>query len=605
MLSERIAALYALLQCNNTDIARHAGCSSGNISKLKSGNRAPGPKSRSVAVFAQGVYGYADYENLLDVLRELCGAPDSTRESVVPALVAWLYGTDNISLPTRRAAVPKSKRARTLLRQSFGRKLDRAMSALELSNGQLASLLSVDDSLVSRWRGGVYAPREDTPLAQRLSSVLLDRAEKTERTAALAALCGAGAAEIDAELLLRWFYEPGEEDGAALAQMLLRSLDAFTPGQALPPAASAPPRIEVSECYLGTDGLRSAVVRFLSDAAREGGRLLLYSDEPMDWMSGDREFFALWASLMMQCVQNGVHIRIIHNLDRSAREMAAAISGWVPLYSSGMIEPYAFRKEHNARFCHTVFLRAGGACIHGFFPAGAGERRRYDYLTDPENLRELEAEYNSMLSSASPFLKTYTAAMGSEFRACCLAQSGERDYLLTAPPVCTMPEELLARMLRRADIPEKRAAEALAVCRQLRERFRETLQNDRVRLLLCPPAEGAGCVNFPLELMDLSLSYTPEEYGEHIAAVRELVETERNFHLTSLPSASFRDIQLVTFRDAVAMLRCREPCAAFVFRNPMLTQSMSDYFDALIEQYAADRPTAARTLESWTHRARG
>jgi hypothetical protein len=68
MLSDRITALFSLLQCSNTEIARFAGCSSGNISKLKTGNRIPKPTSRSIAALAEGVCGYADYENLLPVL---------------------------------------------------------------------------------------------------------------------------------------------------------------------------------------------------------------------------------------------------------------------------------------------------------------------------------------------------------------------------------------------------------------------------------------------------------------------------------------------------------------------------------------------------------
>ena len=92
MVSERVIALFSLLQCNNTQIARFAGCSSGNISKLKTGNREPKPGSRSIAAFAEGVYGYAEDENLLPVLAELCHAPDITREALAPALTAWLFG---------------------------------------------------------------------------------------------------------------------------------------------------------------------------------------------------------------------------------------------------------------------------------------------------------------------------------------------------------------------------------------------------------------------------------------------------------------------------------------------------------------------------------
>ena len=136
MLSERIHTLFALLGCSNTDIARFAGCSSGNISKLKTGNREPKPSSRSIAAFANGVYGYADYENMLSALQELCGCADMTRDSIIPALIAWLYGTGDIVLPAR-AAAPKSKRLRTQRRKSFGDRLDRAVTLLGLSNSQL------------------------------------------------------------------------------------------------------------------------------------------------------------------------------------------------------------------------------------------------------------------------------------------------------------------------------------------------------------------------------------------------------------------------------------------------------------------------------------
>ena len=96
MLSERISTLFTLLGCNNTDVARFAGCSSGNISKLKTGNREPKPTSRSIAAFAEGVYSYADYENMLPVLAELCGAADTGRESLICALIGWLYETEEL-----------------------------------------------------------------------------------------------------------------------------------------------------------------------------------------------------------------------------------------------------------------------------------------------------------------------------------------------------------------------------------------------------------------------------------------------------------------------------------------------------------------------------
>ncbi len=606
MLSERITALFSVLQCSNTDIARHAGCSSGNISKLKTGNRTPKPTSRSIAVFAQGVYSYADYEKMLPVLQELCGARDTTRECLIPALIAWLYETQAAQLPVQEV-IPRSKRAQALRRQSFGEKLDRAMTLLELSNGQLAAMLHIDGSLVSRYRSGIYSPHGNERLSERLAGVLLACAEKKGQRAAFAELCAVGEAELDTGAVAEWLYGAPEEDGTVLAQMLLRSLDDFTPGGGLPAAVPETPPVEVSDCYWRTVGLRSAVVRFLSDAAREGGELLLYSDEPMDWMAGDRDYFALWASLMAACVSRGVKIRIIHNVDRDGQEMVNAIKGWFPLYISGMIEPYVFSRIRNARFCHTVFLHTGRACIHSFFPAGRDERW-YDYLTDPVRLEMLKGQYDAMLAAASPFLKIYTAAMREEFYAFHTDRVGARNYLLTALPVVAMPEELLERILSRAAVSAEEKSEALSRYRDMRGRFFDMLRQSDVNMILCPSVEETtlpGRVNFSLDLLELSIEYTPEEYAEHIAAVMELVENEKNFHLTLLPSAPFRDTQLVTMKDTVVVTRCREPYAAFVFLNPTLTQSVSDYLAMLVEQHAADRRTTIKVLEEWRDAAAG
>ena len=527
MLSERIGTLYELLQCNNTEIARFAGCSAGNISRIKSGYRVPQPGSRTIALFAAGIYGYADYENLLPALSALCGAADTARDSVIPKLIAWLYETDEVNLPLQ-TAVPKSRQTRDLLRRSFGKRLDRSMSLLELTNSQLAAMLNIDSSLVSRYRKGIYSPHGNAQLADSLCDILLDRAQKLDKEQELVRLCRAddpGAAipdtdMLDAESFSHWLYGLPEEDSTEFAQLLLNSLDSFTPGQGLPAVTTDTAdtlSVNIAERYWGTDGLRNAVVRFLTEAAENGGELLLYSDEPMDWMAGDREFFALWASLMVRCVKNGVRIKIIHNLDRNIKEMVAAISGWFPLYTSGMIEPYVFRRQQGARFCHTGFLHIDRACIHGTFPSGTGERRWYDYITDNERLNAMETAYHTMLSSASPFLKTYTVAMRAEFLSLRTQQPGSRNYLVQMPPVFTMPEGLLTRILSRIPLSEDRRKEITAIYHELWHKFHCTLKAERINMILFTTKKSDTSVNFSLDLVDLSVMYEEGEYEEHLA----------------------------------------------------------------------------------------
>ena len=67
--------------------------------------------------------------------------------------------------------------------------------------------------------------------------------------------------------------------------------------------------------------------------------------------------------------------------------------------------------------------------------------------------------------------------------------------------------------------------------------------------------------------------------------------------MTLLPEAPFRDLQVFILRDAVAVLKCREPYTAFVFFNEQLAQSVQEYLDSLIEQYAMDRFTVNQVLK--------
>ena len=199
MLSERIGALFALLGCGNTDIARFAGCTPSNISRLKSGARVPKPGSRTVRRLAEGVCRRAEAEELTDALRTLCG--DASPEAVT----AWLYGDGPIVLP--EAAVPRSRRLQEARRRRFGERLDRAMRLLTLSNVRLAAQLNVDVSLVSRYRSGIWYPTRNERLRERLSELLVTRAAQKGLLPELAALCGAGTDTLTPQRVTAWLHE--------------------------------------------------------------------------------------------------------------------------------------------------------------------------------------------------------------------------------------------------------------------------------------------------------------------------------------------------------------------------------------------------------------
>lgn len=614
MLSEKITSLFELLSCTNAEIAHYADCDRSYISHIRRGSRNPSPSSRAIARIVEGVYRYADHENMLSVLCELCRTDSDSREVLLPALVAWLFDAEETELP-QIAKIPKKKsrkEAKAAETHDFGEKLDAVMQLLELSNARLARSLNVDNSLVSRFRCGVRSPLGNEQMAGEIVAILLDRAVEQNRLAGLSRLCGISENLLGDEregrgLFSRWLYKSDSEDDTSVIDSLLESIDSFSPSAPpfLPeyvPAEGLPERAT----YWGTEGLRAAVIRFLSEAAENGGTLWLYSDEDMRWMFGDKAFFGKWASLMLACIKKMVKIKIIHNTDRGIEEMLNAIRGWMPLYMSGLIEPYVSRRPRDARFMRTFFLNPGRACIHASFTAAAGDDKWYDYITDERKLEVLAADYQRLLETAESLLKIYLDAESWRlYRNYPLTGSGAKKILLSSLSLATIPEALLKRMLERQVADEEVRQGILKTYRARRGQFKEALKEGHVYEFVTIPSDdalfaGKVTLNLGTELLEEEISYTAEEFAEHAQAVIRLISQQKRYHFCILPELPFPDIQIVYEEDeSVAIIRCKSPYAGFVFAEPLLCHAVGVYFDILEKKYGVERSAVRQKLKRY------
>ena len=167
--------------------------------------------------------------------------------------------------------------------------------------------------------------------------------------------------------------------------------------------------------YFGTEGLRSAVLRFLTEALQGNAQqLLLYSDEEQGWMTEDAAYLKKWAALMTACVRNGTQIRIIHNVDRDLGEMIAAIKSWLPLYTLGRIDSRYSTLLRGERFFHTVFLWPGRACIKAAGVRGTQAEGIYHYYSGQRELEICGQEYRRLLENTRPLMKTAAVDPGEE-----------------------------------------------------------------------------------------------------------------------------------------------------------------------------------------------
>ncbi|MDY4186953.1 MAG: hypothetical protein SOX77_03745 [Candidatus Borkfalkiaceae bacterium] len=602
MFTEKINRIFKVLKASSADIARFSKCDYSNISRISSGARIPKAGGKAAERLIDGIYFFADENGKIDELCDIiaCENADSA-DMVKTKMMTWLYdGTDEIKKKT------EPSKERTPFR-SFGRKLDSVMNLAEISNVHFGKMINTDASYISRFRSGIRSPKSNPQIMDAICSALLERINSQDKTARLAVLIGVSAEALSDKdaayaLLYEWLYDIERDNHTTMVERLIENIDTFSinikmPLPSLEETASNDILYSEKTTYFGTDGLREVVIRFLRNVINCGGReLWLYSDQSMDWLTGDRTFFSIWASLMFHCVKNGVKIRIIHNVDRDVSEISDAITSWLPLYMSGMIESFYSKKQKNARFSNTLFICPGYACVEGGNVIGTEEHGGiYRYHTDKNVLDAYKTAYNILLSNAKPLVKLYKNVESPE-----IINEGGVTVIGTTLSLATMPKSTLASMLERCETDENTQNAVLSLWENRRRIFIQALEKGAVYECV-PTADDnklfAGEVS--ADIPNLSLYYTPREYAEHIKNIIALSDKYLNYRFCALPDAPFEHTQIAVMEKSVDVMRIKEPRVTFNISHPALCKAFVSYVAEIKERYGMDKLTAKHLLAKY------
>ena len=320
----------------------------------------------------------------------------------------------------------------------FGSRLSAACKLAGISNIQLSKMVNVDPSHISRFRKGQRAPKSSPQLADNIQKVLYQKISEqgqleqlrslmrdnithlsatptdspdlkdafkkwllvfstTDQTAAMSLIHGIGNFSPDPAL-----FELGKNEG----QNLIAQENGAQTGVTLDRTGSAQLPSQGNLNFYNNAGLQEAVLIFLDDVIRRGGKeLLLFSDLPMNWLLDDPSYTMKWKAAMAKCVKCGVHITIIHNIDRDMKEMVEAIYGWLPLYLAGTIHPLYSQKPRGGRFFHTLFVCPGVATIEGWQVQSQKDNSLYRLLYDPAQIRHFASVFEDLKETSQPLLK--------------------------------------------------------------------------------------------------------------------------------------------------------------------------------------------------------
>ncbi len=601
MFSERLNKILTLLDVTSGDFARFAGCDKSYISRMKSGARVPKNGGAGAWRIVDGIYSSADEKGKITGLCELISCKEqNSADAIKEQIMAWLYDGEEVT--DKKSKPPKDK----VPYRVFGEKLNAIMELAEISNIRLGNLVNIDTSYISRFRNGLRSPKSNPRTMDAICTALLRRLGEQNKIKQLAALMKADPDALTDEeeafsLFHDWLYDTEKTNSSSVIEKLLENIDTFS----LDAKTPLPSFEEVSatvKCedtvYFGSTGLQNAVIRFLASVISGGGKeLYLYSDQNMNWLT-DPAFRLKWAALMLGCVQKGIKIHVIHNVDRDVSEMIEAIISWLPLYMSGMIRSYYCKKQKNPRFSNTVFLCPGVACIKGSNVIGTEDQNgEYRYDTDPKILEIHQAAFRGLLDDAKQLVRIY-GNLESEG----LIHTGNSGMTVlgTTLPLATMPKETLVSILERCGADETVKNRAFSVWESQKKLLDDTLSGSFVHECI-PVADEESLFSNKVsaDIPGITVTYTPKEYAEHIRNIMALSEENPQYRFYALPDAPFDNTQIVLFDDLVTVSRLNTPQVTFLISHPAMYEAFVAYADRITARYKQDKLTTKRLLERY------
>ena len=557
IFKEQLNEYIMQLGCSGRELADASGLSPATISRYRGGERRP----ESEAERAKLISGIAR-------LAERRGVPALTEEAVAEGFRPF-FPEESFDAGHLRAA------------------LNTLLTTFSISVSDLARSTNYDASYLSRIRSGQRRPADPERFIAAVAEHVLRRCDAPAERDILAELTGAGGQDEEGlyRSLVQWLGgRHGERRSDVSA--FLKQLDAFDLGEYIRTihfdelkVPTAPFQLPLSKTYYGLEEMRAGELDFLKATVlgRSLDPVFLCSDMPMDDMAQDEDFKKKYMFGLAMLLKKGLHLNVVHNLDRPFPELMLGLQGWIPLYMTGQISPYYLKGVQNNVYCHFLNV-SGSAALSGECVAGAHAQGRYELVKGGEALRYFRDRAAAIQRKALPLMDIYREDQAAAFRAFLASDArsaGTRTRLLASPPISTLREETLQAMLAARDLP-------LADCRRILEHA--AAQRDRMETVLAhsPVSDAFPALTreeferyppaLPLSEMffDRNLRYTYAEYCRH-AEETQAFAAARSGYTVRPCDAAFRNISIAVRAGEWALVsKNGSPAIHFVIRYPKL-----------------------------------
>lgn len=561
--------------CTASDLCSGSDISPSTLRRYRSGERVPSADSKTLAALTAAIASIAEEKNI----------PGLDEKTVMTQILAC----DDIL----------STRIEDLLYH-----FDTLLTLLSVSTSRLSQKINYDASTISRFRSGQRQPAEPLKFAKDVADIIAQISGQPEDLAVLAKLLACSEEALvnekdRAEKINHWIlYGPARAENTI--STFLSKIDDFDLNEYIKAihfdemkVPTVPFQIPSSRTCFGLKEMMEAELDFMKATvlSKSMEPVTMYSDMPLEEMAKDPEFPKKWMFGLAMMLKKGLHLNMIHNIDRPFAEMMLGLESWIPMYMTGQISPYYLKGVQSNVFLH--FLKVSdAAALSGEAISDHQADGKYYLTKSRKEISYYKKRAEQLLQNAHSLMDIYREDRMNEWNAFLLSDartSGKRRNILSAPPLYTMDADFLTEFLAGHNVADPDASRILAYQKAQQEYIEEILQRETITEEI-PVIDSEEFGQYPVSLSlsgmfyDHDLSYSYDDYLAHMDHTRAFADSHPNYKLLSSSTQVFRNLQIRIHEDHNVMIsKDKSPAVHFVIHHPKLRSAIENFVPPVIE----------------------
>ena len=477
--------------------------------------------------------------------------------------------------------------------ENFSKNLNDLINLLKINLKDMSKYTLYDSSHISRIRYGKTKPSEPIEFSKKTINYIINKYNSEEDIKKLSNLLGKDLNINNLNEHLLNFLTDSKNKPNDKIEKFLTNLDNFNLNDYIKAIKfdelkipNIPFYITKTKSYYGIEEMKKGELDFFKGTVlTKNNNVFMCSDMPMEDMAKDVEFGKKWMFGIACMLKKGLHLDIIHNLDRPFNEMMLGLESWIPIYMTGQITPYYFKDIKTNIYQNLTYtsqtLALAGESINGHHNKG-----KYYLTNNKKEVEYYQEKAKNLLKKATPLMDIYkneNIDSYNNFLKKYYETFEPRTRFLSSLPLFTITDTLLTSILKRNKLKKSDIDTILNYKNECYINYTNILNTssitDNIHILTKEEFKNSPS---NLLLSDIfynkKITYTYEEYICHLKETEDFSKKHSNYKLNKLSFLTFKNITVTILgKELVIISKEENPTIHFIIRHPKLINAISNF----------------------------